>query len=256
MLARQGHLSVLKPCAPPQQRRAARGKQVDSQPQKQQKGANAAQRSRVTARIARRPSNATQMAQQTPTSNSAKALRARGDQVWARMPKCNAEFFRLTYGALVVQLVEDCDDTKEVNDKLLSMGVSIGTRIIDEFLAKSNQREPCKSFEETCETIGRVAFKMFLGVEADVRNWNEDKSRCSLVFPENPLNENVELPPGQNFLYSNIICGAIRGALEQILYKVDVYCVKDTLRGDDTNEIGITFVSRLQAEMDDQYKES
>ena len=77
------------------------------------------------------------MAQQTPTSNSVKALRARGDQVWARMPKCNAEFFRLTYGALVVQLVEDCDDIKEVNDKLLSMGVSIGTRIIDEFLAKS-----------------------------------------------------------------------------------------------------------------------
>ena len=172
------------------------------------------------------------------------------------MPKCNAEFFRLTYGALVVQLVEDCDDIKEVNDKLLSMGQSIGTRIIDEFLAKSNQREPCKSFEETCETIGRVAFKMFLGVEADVRNWNEDKSRCSLVFPENPLNENVELPPGKNFLYSNIICGAIRGALEQILYKVDVYCIKDTLRGDDTNEIGVTFVSRLQAEMDDQYKES
>ena len=53
------------------------------------------------------------MAQQTPTSNSVKALRARGDQVWARMPKCNAEFFRLTYGALVVQLVEDCDDIKE-----------------------------------------------------------------------------------------------------------------------------------------------
>ena len=44
--------------------------------------------------------------------------------------------------------------------------------------------------------------------------------------------------------------------MEQILYKVDVYCVKDTLRGDDTNEIGVTFVSRLQAEMDDQYKES
>ena len=196
------------------------------------------------------------MAQQTPTSNSVKALRARGDQVWARMPKCNAEFFRLTYGALVVQLVEDCDDIKEVNDKLLSMGQSIGTRIIDEFLAKSNQREPCKSFEETCEVVGRVAFKMFLGVEADVRGWNEDKTRCSLVFPENPLNENVELPPGKNFLYSNIICGAIRGALEQILYKVDVYCVKDTLRGDDTNEIGVTFVSRLQAEMDDQYKES
>ena len=93
------------------------------------------------------------------------------------------------------------------------MGVSIGTRIIDEFLAKSNQREPCKSFEETCETIGRVAFKMFLGVEADVKETgDEDKSRCSLVFPENPLNENVELPPGKNFLYSNIICGAIQGA--------------------------------------------
>ena len=123
-------------------------------------------------------------------------------------------------------------------------------RIIDEFLAKSNQREPCKSFEETCEVVGRVAFKMFLGVEADVRNWNEDKSWCSLVFPENPLNENVELPPGKNFLYSNIICGAIRGAREQILYKVDVYCVH--CPGDDTNEIEVTFVSRLQAEMDDR----
>ena len=37
-------------------------------------------------------------------------------------------------------------------------------------------------------------------------------------------------------------------------YKVDVYCVKDTLRGDDTNEIGMTFVSRLQAEMDDRMR--
>ena len=25
------------------------------------------------------------------------------------------------------------------------------------------------------------------------------QTRCSLVFPENPLNENVELPPGKNF---------------------------------------------------------
>ena len=190
------------------------------------------------------------------TLNSAhKALRARGDAVWARMPKCNAEFFRLTYGALVVQLVEDCDDTCEVNEKFSAMGVSIGTRLIDEFLAKSNQREACKDFGETCEVIGRVAFKMFLGVEADVCNWNEDRSRCSLVFPENPLNEHVELPLNENFLYSNLICGAIRGALEQILYKVDVYCIKDTLRGDDTNEIGVQLVARLQAEMDDQYKD-
>ena len=245
MLSRERHLSVLKACAQPQ-RSASRQTQPATKAAKSSKSPRRVPRE---AGIVQRPSNATQMAQQTPTSNSVKALRARGDQVWARMPKCNAEFFRLTYGALVVQLVEDCDDIKEVNDKLLSMGVSIGTRIIDEFLAKSNQREPCKSFEETCEVVGRVAFKMFLGVEPMLEIGTVTlRVPC---LPENPLNEN-----GTRGRLPLLKCGAIRGALEQILYKVDVYCVKDTLRGDDTNEIGVTFVARLQAEMDDQYKES
>ena len=197
VLARERHLSVLEACAPPQRRPAARGK-ADSHiyirqqtvagptPDKAKAKRIKKPRSRVTG-IVKRPSNATQMAQQTPTSNSVKALRARGDQVWARMPKCNAEFFRLTYGALVVQLVEDCDDIKEVNDKLLSMGVSIGTRIIiDEFLAKSNQREPCKSFEETCEVVGRVAFKMFLGSRRMLELECSDKRGVRWSSPRTP----------------------------------------------------------------------
>mmetsp|Transcript_26232 Transcript_26232/g.80752 ORF Transcript_26232/g.80752 Transcript_26232/m.80752 type:complete len:191 (+) Transcript_26232:512-1084(+) len=188
-------------------------------------------------------------------SQNAKSLARQGEQIWAKMPKVNGEFFALTYGSLVVQLVEDFDDIGEVNKKLEEMGYSIGTRIIDEFLAKSGVGG-CADFAETCEVIAKVAFKMFLGVDVDIANWNDDKTACSLILPENPLNENVELPPGKELLYSNILCGVIRGALEMILLKVDCYYVKDVLRGDETNEIRVCLLEKMQVEMADEYKES
>lgn len=77
-----------------------------------------------------------------------------------------------------------------------------------------------------------------------------------MILPENPLNENVELPPGKELLYSNILCGVIRGALEMILLKVDCYYVKDVLRGDETNEIRVCLLEKMQVEMADEYKES
>ena len=92
--------------------------------------------------------------------------------------------------------------------------------------------------------------------QVDIANWNDDKTACSLILPENPLNENVELPPGKELLYSNILCGVIRGALEMILLKVDCYYVKDVLRGDETNEIRVCLLEKMQVEMADEYKES
>ena len=86
-----------------------------------------------------------------------------GDQMWQKLPKVNGELFSLTYGTLVVQLMRDLEDVEKVNEKLEAMGYNIGTRLIDEFLAKSGVSN-CSDFVETADVIAKVAFKMFLGV--------------------------------------------------------------------------------------------
>jgi len=58
---------------------------------------------------------------------------------------------------------------------------------------------------------------MFLGVTASVGNWNADGTECSLVLEENPLADFVELPDScQGLCYCNVLCGVLRGALEQV----------------------------------------
>ena len=130
--------------------------------------------------------------------------------------------------------------------------------------------------------IAKVAFKMFLGISADITSWNADSTAFSLLLYENPLSgawfakgflkalltpqssaECVELPPQHSqLLYSNVLCGVIRGALEmvrkrararatyrpslsltlargrgQVQLRVECRFVRDVLRGDDVNEI-------------------
>lgn len=55
--------------------------------------------------------------------------------------------------------------------------------------------------------------------------------------------------------YSNIYCGVIKGALEQVNLRVDCYFVKDTLHGDDTNEIRVELKEVLVDGAGDDYKE-
>lgn len=82
---------------------------------------------------------------------------------------------------------------------------------------------------------------MFFNVNANVSNWNSTSTQCSLVFQENPLNEFVELPEKyKGLLYSNILCGVIRGCLDQVLMKTEVEYVKCPLMGSDVSEIRIT----------------
>ena len=48
-------------------------------------------------------------------------------------------------------------------------------------------------------------------------NWNAKGDEFSLILDQNPLTDFVELPEEHpNLLYSNLICGVIRGALEMV----------------------------------------
>eukprot|EP00638_Chattonella_subsalsa_P006788 CAMPEP_0117757284 /NCGR_PEP_ID=MMETSP0947-20121206/14633_1 /TAXON_ID=44440 /ORGANISM="Chattonella subsalsa, Strain CCMP2191" /LENGTH=188 /DNA_ID=CAMNT_0005577135 /DNA_START=45 /DNA_END=611 /DNA_ORIENTATION=+ len=179
-----------------------------------------------------------------------------GEQSWSKMAKVNAELFTLTYGAMVMQLIEDYEDVEAVNNQLESMGHSMGVRMIDEFLAKSGVTN-CSNFRETGEVLSKVAFKMFLGVSAECAQWNADNTAFSLILPNNPLTEYVELPPQySSLLYSNVLCGIIRGALEMIQIRVECRFVKDVLHGDDINEIRIELKEILEETTGEDYKES
>lgn len=66
--------------------------------------------------------------------------------------------FALTYGALVVQLIQDYEDYAEVNKQLEKMGYNIGTRLIEEFLAKSSLGR-CADFKDVGEVIAKVSWR-------------------------------------------------------------------------------------------------
>lgn len=167
------------------------------------------------------------------------SLQALGEESFARSPRVTAELLALTYGSFVRQLLQDYEDPADVNTQLDKIGYNMGVRLIDDFLAKSKINH-CSSFMETADVIAKVAFKMFLGVSANVTGWSTDKKTFSLMFDENPLAEFTELPESCTELwYSNILCGVIRGALEMVNMKVEATFVKCKLRGDDQNEIKV-----------------
>ncbi len=173
-------------------------------------------------------------------------LGSKGEAAFANMEKINAELFVMTYGAIVIQLIKDLRDIDKVNTKLESMGYSMGTRLVDEFLAKSQIRN-CKNFKQTAELIARVGFKMFLGVEGNVKKTNDEVSFV-LQIPNNPLNDFVELPPKfrKKLIYCNVLCGVIRGALEMVQLRVSCEYLSSVLSGDEVDEIKVTLEEVLE----------
>ena len=169
---------------------------------------------------------------------------------FTKVDKMNSELLTFMYGSLIVRLIKDFEKTEEINEQLEKMGYNMGIRLIDDFLAKAGSNT-CQNFKDTVDVISKVAFKMYLGVNCDVLVYSEKE--YGLIFSDNPLNDFVELPEKYNGLwYSNLICGIIRGALEAINIKVDVKFNKDTLKGNDTNEVRVKLIEIMEEKFVDE----
>lgn len=174
-----------------------------------------------------------------------------------RYETVNGELLTLTYGAIVAQVVRDYEDPAEINTQLDQIGYSIGIRAVDEFCAKMRTAR-CRSFKETIETLAKDGLRMFLGTTATVEWANPpDHTVCVLRLADNPLADFVELPPvyASELRYSNILCGAIRGALEMLSVRVDCVFTRDALNGDDATEIRITLREVLADAAGRDYRE-
>ncbi|XP_070642939.1 trafficking protein particle complex subunit 3 isoform X1 [Bos indicus] len=168
---------------------------------------------------------------------------------WCPAASCagaSSELFTLTYGALVTQLCKDYENDEDVNKQLDKMGYNIGVRLIEDFLARSNVGR-CHDFRETADVIAKVAFKMYLGITPSITNWSPAGDEFSLILENNPLVDFVELPDNHSSLiYSNLLCGVLRGALEMVQMAVEAKFVQDTLKGDGVTEIRMRFIRRIE----------
>jgi hypothetical protein len=58
-----------------------------------------------------------------------------------------------------VQLIQDYEDYEEVNKQLEKMGYNIGTRLIEDLLAKSNLGR-CSDFRDVGEVVAKVGLAL------------------------------------------------------------------------------------------------
>jgi len=158
------------------------------------------------------------------------------------------ELFTLTYGAFVAQILNDYEHVDEVNKQLDKIGYNIGVRLIDDFLARNPNVNRCHDFRDTADVLAKQGFKTYLGISPSITNWSSASDEFSLLLDGNPLTEFVELPegPGQKLSYNQMICGAIRGALEMVQLEVECRFVQDQLKGDNVTELRVKFLKKLE----------
>ncbi|KAI6171634.1 Trafficking protein particle complex subunit [Aphelenchoides besseyi] len=138
----------------------------------------------------------------------------------------NSDLFSLTYGAFVMDVIRDREQVDDVNRQLEKIGYNMGQRMADDFLAKNPRIGRCASMHQLAEILAKQALKTYLGVQATVQYNAADEFQMQL--DANPLGEFVEIPEEQkNLRYSQIICGAIRGALEAMHMEVSAQLISD-----------------------------
>ena len=72
-------------------------------------------------------------------------------------------------------------------------------------------------FLSVFDVLLQLGFKMFLGFSPVITNWSAASDEFSLILDNNPMAEFAELPEGhEGLLFSNILCGVLRGALEMV----------------------------------------
>lgn len=185
----------------------------------------------------------------SPTRTSAASPAQLGDAAFDANVKVSAEFFALTYGALVQQMAEELsqeDDVEQVNQQLYNMGHRIGARLIEEYSVRSGAA-PCRSFSQAAEGVALVGLRMFLGVSAELAQVKDSADTFAISFQDNPLALFVELPEGtlkEHLWYSNMLCGVITGALSLVGFQAEARFSRDKLRGDSKNEIILHFKGR------------
>lgn len=184
----------------------------------------------------------------TSSSSGSNAARL-GEAAFSGAEKVSAEFFAISYGAFVQHLLATLpqdDNVEELNQQLETAGRHIGSRLVEEYCVRSNA-PPCRSFAQAAEGVALTGLRMFLNVAAEVSAIKDSADSFSITFAENPLNLFVELPDGalrDRLWYSNVLCGVISGALVIVGFQAEARYVRDTLRGDSTNEIIIVFKGR------------
>lgn len=191
-----------------------------------------------------------------------------GTLLWQKQSKCNAEFFALTYGALVAELLRDIEDPAAINMELDRMGHSIGVRCIEEVLAKMSSMQASsslyntKSFPETSDVV-QTALRMFLGIPTESKISSD--TSYTISFSDNPLAVFVELPSAlgnaneatkePSLEYSQLLAGMIRGMLEMLQYDVSCRFTNTVLAGGETNEILVELKQILQEGAGEDYHE-
>ncbi|GMF34909.1 unnamed protein product [Phytophthora lilii] len=84
------------------------------------------------------------------------------------------------------QNIAEVSGVLPLSESVVHRGYNIGVRLVDEFLAKSGVAA-CQDFKDTAEVVAKVAFKMFLGINVEVSQWNAEANACSLLIYDNPL---------------------------------------------------------------------
>lgn len=128
---------------------------------------------------------------------------------------------------MVAQIVKDFESDDAINEQLDTMliylldiiihfsGFNIGEKLAEDFVAKGNSGR-CTDFKETATQLVN-GFKVFLGFAPTVTKFSPAGDEFSLILDSNPLTEFVDLPVDHpKLLYSNVIAGAIRGALHNV----------------------------------------